>query len=99
ERTRAMTAADMTRMAGRAAILARVGAWWKTWRERRATLAVFDLFGAAELAGLARDAGVASGELRVQAGKWPDAADLLRPRLATLGLDAVAPVRRDIRRP
>jgi Family of unknown function (DUF6455) len=80
---RALSAAN-----GRVTIRGRVGGWWKAWRERRATLAAFDLFGAAELSGLARDAGLASGELRVQAGKWPDAADLLQPRLATLGLDA-----------
>src|SRR5262249_25036987 len=97
ERRPAVTAADTTRLAtagaeagGRVTIPARVGAGWKAWSERRASLAAFDLFGAAELAGLARDAGVASGELRVQAGKWPDAADLLQPRLAMLGLDAAA---------
>lgn len=78
---------DLAAVAGHPTVLGRVGAWWKAWRERRATLAAFDLWSPSELARLAGDAGVPSGELRVQAGKWPDAADLLRPRLATVGLD------------
>jgi hypothetical protein len=80
--------------AGRPTLLGRIGAWWKAWRERRATLAAFDLWAPAELTRLAADAGVPGSELRVLAGKWPDSADLLMPRLATARLD-VATVERD----
>lgn len=85
---------DLAVAASRPTLLGRVGAWWKAWRERRATLAAFNFWNPAELARVAGDAGVPSGELRVLAGKWPDAADLLLPRLARLGLDAAA-VERD----
>jgi hypothetical protein len=71
-------------------MMGRLGAWWRKRRERRATLADLAACSAAERGRLARDAGVAAGELQVLAGKWPDAADLLAPRLAMLGLDAAA---------
>ena len=85
---------DLSGVAGHPTLLGRVGAWWRARCERRATLAAFDLWSPSELASLAGDAVVPSGELRVQAGKWPDAADLLRPRLATLGLE-LATIERD----
>jgi hypothetical protein len=69
-------------------ILGRVGAWWKVWRERRATLAGFALYRASERDLLGRDVGLDGRELRVLAGKWPDSADLLLPRMTLLGLDA-----------
>src|SRR5215831_2467899 len=49
--------------------------WWRRWRQRAASLAELDLL-AGETDRVARDAGVDVGDLRVLAGKWPDAADL-----------------------
>jgi hypothetical protein len=65
----------------------RVVGWWRRWRQRAATLAELELL-AGETDRVARDAGMVAGELRVLAGKWPDAADLAERRMAALGLDA-----------
>jgi hypothetical protein len=43
--------------------------------------------GADETDRIAHDIGVSAPELRALAGKWPDSADLLNRRLATLALD------------
>ena len=59
---------------------------WKARRERRTPCAAFELFGVAAAANLARDAGAPSGELHIQAGKWPDATDPLLPRLTISGI-------------
>lgn len=69
-----------------------IGAWWRNWKQGRATLFEIDGLESGELSRVARDIGVNSSELRTLAGKWPDAADLLSQRLAALQLseDAVA---------
>jgi hypothetical protein len=61
--------------------------WWRRWRQRAASLAELDLL-STEAERVARDSGVGVGDLRVLAGKWPDAAHLAERRMATLGLDA-----------
>jgi hypothetical protein len=61
--------------------------WWRRWRQRAASLAELELL-STEAERVARDSGVGVGDLRVLAGKWPDAADLAERRMATLGLDA-----------
>jgi len=66
----------------------RLVGWWRRWRQQAAGLAELDLL-SGEAERVARDAGVGVGELRVLAGKWPDAADLAERRMAALGLDAV----------
>jgi len=85
-------------------LLHRLRAWLSGWRERTATLAGLAGCGDAETARIAHDLGLAAGELRVLAGKWPDAADLLRRRANVLGIDVVEiertqqPVMRDMQR-
>jgi Family of unknown function (DUF6455) len=61
--------------------------WWRRWRQRAASLTELELL-STETDRVARDAGVGVGDLRVLAGKWPDAAHLADRRMATLGLDA-----------
>lgn len=61
--------------------------WLRRWRQRAAGLAELELL-STEAERIARDSGVGLGDLRVLAGKWPDAADLSERRMATLGLDA-----------
>lgn len=68
----------------------RLGNWWKRWREHAMTMAGLRACGDAELSHIAHDIGVGAGELKVLAGKWPDAADLVARRAAALGLDADA---------
>ena len=77
-----MTAFDRSR-----AVRNGIVAWWRRWRQPAAGLAEFELL-ANEVQRVARDAGVSVGDLRVLAGKWPEAADLANRRMATLGLDA-----------
>jgi hypothetical protein len=71
-------------------MLVRVGGWLKRAWERSTALGELEVCGGREMERVARDAGVGVGDLRVLAGKWPDAADLVERRIATLGLDAVA---------
>jgi hypothetical protein len=82
----------MTMMAhsheGRTA-LGRVGEWLKSWWEQSTALAELDACSSREMERMARDAGIGVGDLRVLAGKWPDAADLVQRRMAALGIDAV----------
>lgn len=61
--------------------------WWRRWRQRAAGLAELELL-STEAERVARDSGVGLSDLRVLAGKWPDAAHLAERRMATLGLDA-----------
>ena len=61
--------------------------WWRRWRQRAASLTELELL-SGEADRVARDAGVSAGDLRILAGKWPDAADLAKRRIAALGLDA-----------
>jgi hypothetical protein len=61
--------------------------WWQDWRRKRNALSELERCGS-EAGHIARDLGVAPGELRVLAAKRPDSADLLYQRLASLHLDA-----------
>jgi hypothetical protein len=70
-----------------------VAQWWHNWTAARANVASIDCCGADETDRIAHDIGVSASELRALAGKWPDSADLLNRRLATLALDPA-----DIRR-
>jgi hypothetical protein len=62
-------------------------AWWRGWKHKRQAVAELDCCGS-EAEDIARDLGVAPGELRVLAAKRPDAASLLYQRLDSLKLDA-----------
>ena len=61
--------------------------WWRRRRQRAASLAEL-AFLSGEAERIASDAGVSVGDLRVLAGKWPDAADPVERRMAALGIDA-----------
>lgn len=81
----------------------RIGAWWRRWCARAAGLG--DLDGVpSELERVARETGVSVGDLRVLAGKWPDAGHLVHRRMAALGAestqvaDAHPAVMRDLQR-
>ena len=82
----------------------RIGEWWKQRRDRRAVLAALDRCGRPEVDRMAWDVGLAAGDLRVLAGRWPDGASLLERRIEALKLDQagigqVAPqVMRDLQR-
>jgi hypothetical protein len=65
----------------------RIARWWQEWTNRRRTMMQLDCCGAAEVERMAHDVGVSSGELCALAGRWPDAADPLKRRLAVLDLD------------
>ena len=65
----------------------RIGEWWRQWRDRRAVLAALDQCGRGEVERMAHDVGLGGNELRVLAGRWPDAANLLERRIEALGLD------------
>jgi len=69
-----------------------ISAWWRNWKQGRATLLEIDGLESGERSRVARDIGVTSSELQTLAGKWPDSTDLLSQRLASLQLseDAVA---------
>ena len=71
-------------------MLGRLGSWWRKWRERATTIAGLRECGDAELAHIASDIGLGAGDLKILAGKWPDAADLAKRRVAALGLDTDA---------
>jgi len=60
---------------------------WQDWTNRRRTMMQLDCCGAAEVERMAHDVGVSASELHTLAGKWPDAAEPLKRRLATLALD------------
>jgi len=68
--------------------LSRFARWWRDWRYRRASVADLDRCGPDEIERVARDLGVRGAELRILAGKWPGAADLLGRRMRHLKLDA-----------
>src|SRR5689334_11438807 len=69
-------------------VFRRIGAWLKNWRERPTALTELEACGDREVERIANDAGMSVGDLRVLAGKWPDAAHLAERRMAALGLDA-----------
>lgn len=67
--------------------LGAIARWWRRWKAHRSAVAELDRFDAGEVAHLAHDVGVTSSDLRTLAGRWPDSADLLHRRMATVGLD------------
>jgi hypothetical protein len=69
------------------ALLDTIGNWWRNWKHSRAAVAEIDALDGAEMSRVAQDVGLNGAQLRVMAGKWPDAADLLSQRLAALQLD------------
>lgn len=69
-------------------LFAVLGQWWRNWKSSRARITELSNFTSHELHDVARDAGVATEELKALAGKWPGSADLLSRRMAALGLDA-----------
>jgi len=77
-----MTTSERARQSRTA--LGRIGEWMGRWRERAATVAGLRDCPNEEIA---RDLGVSVGDLRVLAGKWPGATDLMVRRAAALGLD------------
>jgi uncharacterized protein YjiS (DUF1127 family) len=64
-----------------------IGRWWRRWKERRSAVAELDRFEPGDMTHLAHDLGVSASDLRTLAGRWPDSADLLRRRMAAVGLD------------
>src|SRR5215831_18617289 len=80
----------MMAQAHESGILDRIGGWLKRVWERSTALGELETCGGREMECVARDVGVGVGDLRVLAGKWPDAADLVERRITTLGLDAAA---------
>jgi hypothetical protein len=59
---------------------------WQNWVGWRHGLAAFHPCDVEEFERIARDAGVTAGELRILAGKWPNAADQLKWRMERLCL-------------
>jgi hypothetical protein len=86
----------------RLSIARKLACWWRVWRRRRKGMAEIGSLGRDELARMAQDVGVEGAELRVLAGKWPSAADLLGRRTQVVGLDLSRdvdpPVMRDMQR-
>ena len=70
--------------------VAAIAQWWRNWRGNRAAVAELSDHSSEELRQLASDIGVNLEDIRPLAGKWPDSADLLTRRMATLQLDPVA---------
>jgi hypothetical protein len=68
---------------------------WQTWKEQRENLAALESCGRGELARMAHDLSLSTGELRSLAAKGPDAADLLYRRMDDLGLDGDSISHRD----
>jgi hypothetical protein len=64
--------------------------WWRNWKAGDAARQELAGCGDNETAHIARDIGVSTSELRTLAGRWPDSANLLERRIATLGLAPVA---------
>src|SRR5262249_52659249 len=60
---------------------------WHAWKARRDSLAALEHCGRGEMARIAHDLSLSTGELRALARKGPDAADLLYRRMDELGLD------------
>lgn len=60
---------------------------WHAWKERHDSLAGLESCGHGEVARIAHDLSLSTGELRSLASKGPDSADLVYRRMADLGLD------------
>ena len=67
--------------------VATIARWWRNLWGNRAGMAELRDCSPDELRRLASDVGVNTRDLRSLAGKWPDAADLLTRRMATLQLN------------
>jgi hypothetical protein len=76
------------------ALLETIGTWWRNFMHSRAAVAEIDQLDGPEQWRVAHDVGLNAPQLRVMAGKWPDAADLLSQRLAAMEIDE-ATVARD----
>lgn len=61
--------------------------WWRNWTGNRAGLADLNHLEPDAIRRIAADVGVNASDLRALAGKWPDSADLLLRRMATLHID------------
>jgi hypothetical protein len=74
----------------RPSLVAGVGQWIQDWGARRARRMLFVEHGRCELEVVSRDHDIAPEQLLAIARKAPETADLLRLRLATLGMDVEA---------
>jgi uncharacterized protein YjiS (DUF1127 family) len=74
----------------RSSIIAGIAQWWRNWRGNRAGVAELRDFSPDEVRRLALEIGVNPEDIRPLAGKWPESADLLTRRMATLQLDPLA---------
>jgi uncharacterized protein YjiS (DUF1127 family) len=77
----------MTQTSRRVQTQSRLARWWKNWVGNRAGRAELDRLDTRDVESIARDVGSSTDDLRALAGKWPDSADLLTRRLATLHLN------------
>jgi hypothetical protein len=64
-----------------------VARWWRNWTGNRAGLSDLNQFYPDSIDRIASEVGVNASEMRTLAGKWPDSADLLSRRMASLHLD------------
>ena len=69
-------------------VIAPLAAWWRRRSMAHENLDSLSAFRPAEMDRIAQDIGLSSGELWALAAHSPDEADLLRQRLAAVGLDA-----------
>src|SRR6266581_2171192 len=60
---------------------------WQAWRNRREALAALESCGTGEVARIAHDLSLTTGELSALAGRGTDSANLLYRRMAQLGLE------------
>jgi hypothetical protein len=72
---------------GHETMLGAIGRWWRKWMARRAAVEELNCCAREDLAQIARDVGISSSDLRTLAGRWPDSTELLRRRIAAIGLD------------
>jgi uncharacterized protein YjiS (DUF1127 family) len=78
---------SVTTFKDRETALGTIARWWRGWMARRSAVAELDSFDTRDVTQLAHDVGVSPSDLRTLAGRWPDSADLLRRRMAAVGLD------------
>jgi len=62
--------------------------WWRSWINRRRTMADFHRYGPTEVEQLAHDLALARADLCILAGKWPGSVNFLSRRMEEIGLDA-----------
>ena len=68
-------------------VLSAVAQWWRRWTKARSDLFELESCDPDQVEGIARDLGMSVSELRVVVRHGRDGADLLRRRMAALGLD------------